>query len=183
MRSLLRLISINTDNWISAFIFNYNLFLNFNKIQFPCAVVIFSIFPFWIRTHGPVYFCFCFCRFGSKFKSFFLSSFSGGLQAQPTHKVWTLLGCLEWNLYYLLLCWKRDVTLQFKIENESVLIINPLVTRRHICAAKKEKIPVQLFLFQYLSNLAALKACISAFRSKKQNYPSLNGLDSTIFYR
>ena len=27
--------------------------------------------------------------------------------------------------------------------------VNPLVTRRHICASKKGKIPVQLFLYQY----------------------------------
>ena len=47
--------------------------------------------------------------------------------------------------------------------------VNPLVMRRHICAGKKEKIPVHLVMDQFYSYFAALKACVSAFRSKKLN--------------
>ena len=50
--------------------------------------------------------------------------------------------------------WKMDAHTQpnhhpTKMDLLPKTFVNPLVTRRHICAAKKEKIPVQLFIFQY----------------------------------
>ena len=66
-------------------------------------------------------------------------------------------------------------------KNWESLLINPLVTRRHICPGKKEKIPVHLVMDQFYSYFAALKACVSAFRSKKLNQPSSYGSEFTIF--